>query len=111
MRKNQKYTQEEMYMAIELWQESGLSLKKFCIREGLASSTFTYWLRKFRRETRANAKPTKSFIPVTIGSDLSEQAQAPFAEVKVIFIRYPNGVQVNCPHDIDIEKLRALIRI
>jgi transposase-like protein len=111
MRKNQKYTQEEMYMAIELWQESGLSLKKFCIRENISSSTFSYWLRKFRNEVRSNTESAKNFIPVTIGSDQLEQTQASFPEFKVIFISYPNGVQVNCPLDIANEKLQALIRI
>jgi len=33
MRKNQKYSKEEMYLAIELWQENGLSQVKFCFRE------------------------------------------------------------------------------
>ena len=46
MRKNQKYSQEEMFLAIELWQESGLSQFKFCKREGIAKGTFQYWLRK-----------------------------------------------------------------
>jgi len=33
MRKNQKYSKEEMYLAIELWQKTGLSQDKFCSRE------------------------------------------------------------------------------
>jgi hypothetical protein len=35
MRKNQKDSKEEIYLAIELWQESGLSQNKFCSRKKL----------------------------------------------------------------------------
>jgi len=30
-------------LAIELWQESGLSKVKFCSRENLSVKTFSYW--------------------------------------------------------------------
>ena len=48
MRKNQKYSKEEMYLAVELWQESGLSQVKFCSREKLSVKTFSYWYRKYK---------------------------------------------------------------
>ncbi len=56
MRKNQRYSQEKMSLAIELWQESGLSHRKFCVREKLSSPNFGYWLRKYRNETEAPAE-------------------------------------------------------
>jgi hypothetical protein len=34
MKKNQKYTQEEMYLAIALRKESGLSQQKYCRQNG-----------------------------------------------------------------------------
>jgi hypothetical protein len=49
VRKNQKYSKEEMYLAIELWQESGLSQVKFCSREKLSVKTFSYWYRKYKK--------------------------------------------------------------
>ncbi len=35
MRKNCKYKQEEMFLAIEIWKESGMSQYSFCKREQL----------------------------------------------------------------------------
>jgi hypothetical protein len=48
MRKNQKYSKEKIYLAIELWQESGLSQGKFCFRENLSAKIFSYWYRKYK---------------------------------------------------------------
>jgi len=50
MRKNQKYNKEEMALAIEMWQESGLSQYEYCNREKLSKSTFSYWLKKYKQE-------------------------------------------------------------
>jgi hypothetical protein len=38
MKKNQKYTQEEMYMAIELWKECGVSQKSIAVNLQFVSS-------------------------------------------------------------------------
>ncbi|WP_372948467.1 IS66 family insertion sequence element accessory protein TnpA [Mariniphaga sp.] len=66
MRKNQKaspatdgYSKEEMYLAIELWQESGLSQSKFCSRENLSVKTFSNWYRKYKKEEGLLVGPNK----------------------------------------------------
>lgn len=73
MRKNQKYSKEETYLAIELWQESGLSKVKFCSREKLSVKTFSYWLRKYRQEKELSAghseEAPETFIPVKVSGD------------------------------------------
>ncbi|MBN2260747.1 MAG: hypothetical protein JW702_09385, partial [Clostridiales bacterium] len=61
MKSNQRYTQEEMYIAIELWKESNLSQHKFCEREGLPQHIFLYWLKKYRNQKRISS--SQSFIP------------------------------------------------
>ena len=72
MRKNQKYSKEEMYLAIELWQESGLSQVKFCSREKLSVKTFSYWYRKYKNEKGLSVKENKetpdTFIPVKVSN-------------------------------------------
>ena len=37
--------------AIRLWDESGLSVREFCNREGLAEHTFYAWRRALRAES------------------------------------------------------------
>ena len=109
MRKNQKYTKEEMYLAIEIWQESGLSQNKFCKRENIAEGTFSYWLKKYRVEKDQSKsslkKPVKTFIPIKV-----EKIPEPSCEDKgQIEISYPNGVQLSCPVNMDVQQLRTLI--
>jgi hypothetical protein len=61
MRKNQKFTKEQMSARIESWQQSGISQNRFCKEEKLSSSTFNYWLKKYKQEkdrsTHANNNP------------------------------------------------------
>jgi len=111
MRKNQKYSKEEMYLAIELWQESGLSQVKFCSRERLSVKTFSYWLRKYRKEknfsVERSKKASKTFIPVEVsGSRTSSRTNPDYSRIEVAF---PNGVQLSCPVGIDIGQLKSLI--
>ena len=112
MRKNQKYSKEEMYLAIELWHESRLSQVKFCSREKLSVKTFSYWLRKYRKEkgisTGHSKKTSDTFIPVEIplSGTPSTDANTNSGRIEVSF---PNGVQMSCPAGIDIAQLKTLI--
>ena len=111
MRKNQKYSKEEMYLAIELWQESGLSQVKFCSRENLSVKTFSYWLRKYRKEKIIKNEPAEkafdTFIPVEISRNRASTAAT--ANSGRIEIWFPNGVQLSCPVGIDTSQLKNLI--
>jgi len=111
MRKNQKYSKEEMYLAIELWQESGLSQGKFCSRENLSVKTFSYWYRKYKKEKRlpagGNNEVSDTFIPVKVSGDRT--AKVLDGEYGRIEVSFPNGVQMSCPVGIDIGQLKNLI--
>ena len=100
-----------MYLAIELWQESGLTQVKFCSREKLSVTTFSYWLKKYRKEkgclVEDGKKITDTFIPVEISRDgSSTNANTSSSRIEVSF---PNGVQLSCPVGIDIGQLKSLI--
>ncbi len=45
---------------LALWGRSGVSQRAFCVRHGLALSTFQWWAKKLR------AAPTASFVPLAI---------------------------------------------
>jgi transposase-like protein len=111
MRKNQKYSKEEMYLAIELWQESGLSQARFCSREKLSVKTFSYWLRKYRKEKGLSIehgkKVPKTFIPVEISRGAASTGT--ITNSTRIDVSFPNGVQLSCPVGIDIAQLKSLI--
>ncbi len=109
MRKNQKYSKEEMYLTIELWQESGLSQVKFCSREKLSVKTFSYWYRKYKNEKGLSSEVYKetpdTFIPVKVSNGRTVTNEY-YGRIEVSF---PNGVQLNCPAGIDIGQLKTLI--
>ena len=111
MRKNQKYSKEEMYLAIELWQESGLSQVKFCSREKLSVKTFSYWYRKYKKEkgllVGCNKEASDIFIPVEVsGARTRTIGNEGYGRIEVSF---PNGVQLSCPVGIDTSQLKSLI--
>lgn len=111
MRKNQEYSKEEMYLAIELWRESGLSQVKFCSRENLSVKTFSYWYRKYKKEKgpspEHNKKVSDTFIPVKVSGDRTTKVSD--GEYGRIEVSFPNGVEVSCPVGIDIGQLKNLI--
>lgn len=89
-----------MYLAIELWQESGLNQRSFCEKEGLNYQMFGYWLKKFRNEKAPEAVTGKGFAGLNV--------EAPPA-MEGISIRYPNGVVVTCSEQLALQKLKTLI--
>ena len=107
MRKNQKYTQADMYKSIDLWKESGLSQQKYSKQNGIAYNTFKYWLKKYQGE-KETLKPamSNSFLPVKIKT--AEDCQLQHTS-KTITITYPNGIEVRCPSDISAIQLKTLL--
>ena len=98
-----------MFLAIELWKESGLSQSKFCIEEKISLQTFGYWYRKYKSGKvllpNPGLKESETFIPVELPHTVHSAAVTP-SDIKVSF---PNGVQINCPTGIDIQQLKTLI--
>lgn len=100
-----------MYLAIKLWQESGLSQVQFCSNEELPVKTFSYWLRKYRKEEGVSVeygkKAPNTFIPVEISKGRTSTETNTNSER--IEVSFPNGVQLSCPVGIDIGQLKSLI--
>ena len=111
MQKNQEYNKSEMFQSIEKWQTSRLSQFHIIKREKSSTSTFSYWLRKYRKEkglsNPSREKPVKTFIPV----EVSKTIEPDVLEVGQIEIIYPNSVKISCPASIDIDQLKTLISI
>ena len=110
MKKNQKHTQEEMYLAIELWNESGLSQQKYCRQNDIVYNTFKYWVKKYNGE-RKPPMPTqvKTFLPVQVNTP--PETHHCGGTNHEITIRYPNGIEVKCPADIHSAQLRTLLTL
>ena len=91
---------EEMHYHIELWQQSKMTQKLYCIANNLAYHKFIYWLQK----TREAQNPADGmFIPVK-----TKPAKKTF--VNDVEIIYPNGVRLRLSPE-NFEHIGRLIRL
>jgi hypothetical protein len=91
---------EEMHYHIELWQQSKLTQKQYCIANNLAYHKFIYWLQKIRD---AQNPADGVFIPVK-----TKPAKRTFVtDVEII---YPNGVRLRLSPE-NFEHIGRLIRL
>ena len=96
-----RHSTTQMRKHYDRWQSSGLGKKVYALQEGIAVSTFYYWVSKFEKELNVRP-PAKGFQPVTL--DL-----IPSPEVTAI-VGYPVGVSVEWRGPSDsIHLLKALL--
>ena len=96
------------------WDKSELNQKEYCQKNSVSYSVFKYWNKKRKleriikvtskkkRQPSSPPKSTDKFIPITITQKLKSSG---------FRIAYPNGVQVTCPEEIDLEQFKQLIQI
>jgi hypothetical protein len=77
----------QMFALIEKAENSPLSQKAFCQQEELPLSTFTYWLKKYRRFKKTISAP-EDFIPLKINEG-SPQKQSHWCEIE-----FPGGIMI-----------------
>ena len=100
-------------------EESGLTIKDFCFNQGIARSTFHYWRKKLRKTKRE-----KGFIPIVVNPSISsipcrtnhssrQAGSHKGIDQDNVFLElvYPNGTQLRIKQDLDLDHLRALIRL
>lgn len=49
---------------ISSWRSSGLTQRQYCLKQGVAISTFSYWIRKFKKRSAKTNQPR--FYPLTV---------------------------------------------
>ncbi len=52
---------------ISCWKGSGLTQREYCFAQGIAISTFSYWIRKYGKGSK-NSKPPR-FYPLAVRGD------------------------------------------
>ncbi|OFY50422.1 MAG: hypothetical protein A2W85_10310 [Bacteroidetes bacterium GWF2_41_31] len=114
MHKSDKY-----FELIRQQEASGFSVKEFCSNEGIAVSTFYYWIKKLRDQSGKN-----DFIPLIINNQQPRLAQthhkpshtsgsvgfAPGSD-HWFEVVYPNGVVLRVRKDIALAELRVLVQL
>ena len=86
---------------IEQWRASGLSVRAFCARHGLATASFYNWRRVLQR--RAADEP--AFVPVRVVAD------APPAQASALEVVLTDGRAVRIAPGFDAATLRRLLAV
>lgn len=100
---------QKMFAVIEAYQASGLTQKAFCQSEGLAFSTFQYWLSRYRKQHRSDHQQSSRHLFV----ELTPQTLLPPNHVgdPGVVVSYPNGVAVSLGATVDLALLKELIAL
>ena len=96
----------EMYSLIEKYFTTNLTQRTFCEQQGIAYSTFHWWLHRYKTDNAASLssddKRSGDFIPVHIAADTAKVLSS------TCHIEYPNGVIVHLLH-ADVRLISELI--
>lgn len=98
-RSNSSSHRQQMHTLISKYMASGLTQKQFYEQEGLARSTFLYWLNHYRKHKRPDQP---AFIPVSLNTPASAPAGCS--------ITFPNNITVHFDSYPEAELLIKLIQ-
>jgi len=87
---------------IDQWRASGLSVRAFCARHGLAQASFYAWRRVLERRTAEQP----AFVPVQVVADATPAGQASALEVVIA-----DGRVVRVAPGFDAATLRQLLAV
>lgn len=83
-----------MFPMMELFEDSKMTQKQFCIEMDIVPHTFTYWLNKYRKshEPKGQQRSQSDFLSLNVISG------APSKEfVRQMRITYPDGTIIELP--------------
>src|SRR4051812_11714429 len=104
---NSDKTQQQMFLMIASWQESGLTQKVYCEQHSIRYHVFHYWYKKYR-DTQLSDKKA-GFIPLQLKS-YSSAAETPFtvpaagAHTEIVL---PDGRRILFYQPISADYLKA----
>ena len=96
-------SKEEILQILGDYHKSGLSQRDFAESRNLSSSTFTYWIAKFRKKNPTPTRKRTRLVPVNVVS--SETSPATFEVV------LPNRRLIRVRGDFDPDLLSKLVRV
>jgi transposase-like protein len=91
---------EEMYRVhYAAFNNEGITVSDYCRRNDLVTSTFSYWVGKFRREEAATTEMPLKFKQVVLSKGLSGEIQ----------ISKSNGTEIVLPISIPFDILERIV--
>ena len=95
--KGKRYNRQQIARWLTEWQQSGMSIHKYCEDKPFYSSTFTKWVKK--SESDDSCIRSGGFATINLASSA---IQAP------VVVMFPNGTKVELHYPLDVFQLRAL---
>jgi hypothetical protein len=91
----------------ELWKKTpGLSMNSFCKQQGIASTTFHQWCKKFNNNKIKNIKPKSNWMPVNAPQQTNRQLEPP--KIVPLELLFPNNMKATI--NISITEIINLIK-
>jgi len=93
-----------MFRHVELWQQGNLTQREYSKTVGIPCSKFKYWRKRYIEQSIAKTKDRSEpsmFVPL----------KTAIKKLPELTLQYPNGVQLHCPSDIDLQVLEQFIKI
>jgi hypothetical protein len=96
-----KQTQEDMFMVIDFWKQSGLSQKAYCEQNNIRYHVFHYWYKRFRDQGGSIEDGT--FVPLNVKPSTFSVSNS------AVEIVLPDGKRILFHQPVGPDYLKALI--
>ena len=94
---------------IHEWQQSGQSVRTWCLQNGIRENSYYYWLRIIREAALCEAEKKNGALVRVEPEKLAVETVSPQSSAGGIVIR-ANGVEAEFPSDTDIVILAAFVK-
>ncbi len=95
--RNNPEIRRQMFEAIELWKQSGLSQKAFCEQQSLKFHTFYYWYKLHKQE---NNNSQSAFLKFQIAKPVAASS---------VEIHFPGGIRLVFHEPVSSSYVKSLI--
>lgn len=99
----------EWRQLIHARQQSGQSVRTWCLQNGIRENSYYYWLRIIREEALCEAENRGGALIRIEPEKLAVETVSPQSSSRGIVIR-ANGVEAEFPSDTDIGMLAAFVK-
>jgi hypothetical protein len=91
-----RYDTKQIHQWIKAWEQSGMSICKYCEDKPFDKSTFYNWRKKHTEPSAP--KQINNFVPLQVTA----------SSIPLMSIHYPHGVRVDVHMGLSIEQIKAL---
>lgn len=120
MAKSKRSVEKEQFwrLVLEEHQRSGLSVRRFCQREGVSEPSFYAWRREIRQrdaeradEATGASKGPRRLVPVNVIGPVSNAPPVDQPVTKPLEIVAPGGWKLRCDPNVDPDRIGALLDV